>query len=71
MLRKSVFLVVFELYERLEIFIKTQDKLNWCVDENMKKKQDTRFRRNKENLEFGTVIDDVLIYDASLRKRPI
>jgi hypothetical protein len=38
---------------------------------NMKKNKDTRFRRNRENLEFGTVVDDVLICDASLRKRPI
>ena len=37
----------------------------------MKKNQDTRFRRNKENLEFCTVVDDVLIYDVSLRKRAV
>jgi hypothetical protein len=38
---------------------------------NMKKNQDTNLRRNKENLEFGAAVDNVLIYDVSLRKRPI
>ena len=37
---------------------------------NMKKNQDTNLRRNKENLEFDAVVDNVLTYDASLRKRP-
>jgi hypothetical protein len=36
----------------------------------MKENQDTNLSRNKENLEFG-VLDDFLIYDNLLRKRPM
>lgn len=37
----------------------------------MKENKDTNLKRNKENLEFDTVVDNVLIYDVSLRKRLI
>jgi hypothetical protein len=68
--RKCFFLVVVELYDWPEIFIKTQDKLNWMWMKNMKKNQDTNLRKNKENLEFDAVVDNVLTYDVSIRKRP-
>jgi len=36
----------------------------------MRKKQDTKVGKNIEDLKFEMLIDDLLIYDILLRKRP-
>lgn len=41
------------------------------VDERMRKKQDTKVGKSVEDLKFELIVDDVLIYDILLRKRPI
>jgi len=37
----------------------------------MRKKQDTKVGKSVEDLKFELIVDDVLIYDVLLRKRPI
>jgi hypothetical protein len=37
----------------------------------MRKKQDTKVGKSVEDLKFELIVDDVLIYDILLRKRPI
>jgi len=41
------------------------------VDERMRKKQDTKVGKGVEDLKFELIVDDLLIYDILLRKRPI
>jgi len=41
------------------------------VDERMRKKQDTKVGKSVEDLKFELIVDDLLIYDILLRKRPI
>jgi hypothetical protein len=36
----------------------------------MRKKQDTKVGKSVEDLKFELIIDDLLIYDILLRKRP-
>jgi len=36
----------------------------------MRKKQDTNLNKNIEDLKFELIVDDLLIYDILLRKRP-
>jgi hypothetical protein len=37
----------------------------------MRRKQDTKVGKNIEDLKFELIVDDLLIYGALLRKRPI
>lgn len=37
----------------------------------MRKKQETNVGKSVEDLKFELIVDDVLIYDILLRKRPI
>jgi hypothetical protein len=37
----------------------------------MRKKQDTKIGKSVEDLKFELIVDDLLIYDILLRKRPI
>jgi hypothetical protein len=37
----------------------------------MRKKQDTKVGKSVEDLKFEMIVDDLLIYDVLLRKRPI
>ena len=37
----------------------------------MRKKQDTKVGKSVEELKFELIVDDLLIYDILLRKRPI
>ena len=37
----------------------------------MRKKQDTKVGKSVDDLKFELIVDDLLIYDILLRKRPI
>ncbi len=37
----------------------------------MRKKPDTSLSKNKEDLKFGIVIDDLLVYEILFRRRPV
>ena len=62
------FFVVVRLYDCLEIFIKTHDRLDFGW-KNMKENQNMNLRGNRENLECG-FLDDYMIHDI-IRKRPV
>jgi len=42
------------------------------VDENMRKKLDTKLNKNKEDLKIGALIDDhnLIIYETLIHRRP-
>jgi hypothetical protein len=37
----------------------------------MRKKPDIKLSKNKENLKFLIMIDDFLVYDSLIRRKPI
>jgi len=36
----------------------------------MKQKQDTNLNKNKEDLKFDVIVDDILLYNILLRQKP-
>jgi hypothetical protein len=45
------------------------NRLKLKVDESMRKKQDTKVGKNIEDLKSEILIDNLLIYEALVRKR--